>query len=64
MNGTKIIKRKLRRIPRYSFIISERTGLSRMTIYRVLRGDSSPNIFRVLKTAQELIDEHQGLNNN
>lgn len=53
--STKILRRRLRRIPKYAEILSKKSGVSRMTVYRVLRGDSSPKSQEILTNAHELL---------
>lgn len=51
--------RQLKRIPGYAGILAEKHDLSRITIYRILRGDSSPKSLDVLDDANKLIREYE-----
>lgn len=53
--STKKLRRRLRRIPYYAEILSSKSGVSRMTVYRVLRGDSSPKSQEIITNAHELL---------
>lgn len=50
---------KLKRIPGYAGILAEKHDLSRLTIYRILRGERSLKSLEVLDTANDLIREYE-----
>jgi predicted transcriptional regulator len=59
IHSTKKLRRKLRRIPGYANILSRRAGVSPMTIYRILKGESSPQAIDILEKASELVREYE-----
>jgi predicted transcriptional regulator len=59
IHSTKKLRRKLRRIPGYAHILASRGDVSPMTIYRILKGESSPQALDILEKASELIREYE-----
>jgi hypothetical protein len=57
--STKKLRRKLRRIPGYAQKIALECNTSTMTVYRVLKGESSPKSYFILETANNVVREHQ-----
>jgi transcriptional regulator with XRE-family HTH domain len=53
------LKKTLKRIPGYYDLVADRAGVSRITVYRVLRGTSSRNTIKVLETAAEVVKDYQ-----
>jgi hypothetical protein len=59
ITSTKKLRRRLKRIPGYALIVARRSGVSTMTVYRVLRGQSSFSTIKVLEASSDLVREYQ-----
>lgn len=56
--STNRLLRKLKRVPGYAQIIAKRRNVSAMTVYRVLKGKSSPKTIEILQEANNLLREY------